>query len=389
MLSRLGAKSVHAVHSAAPLLSTRSYRSDLYGTDTYRWRQKDDLAEIRAMEYVDVKPETVKVAVTGATGHISYALLFRIASGEMFGKNQRVQIHLYDIPPMIEKAKGVAMEIYDCAFPQCEGILTTDNLDRAFDDVDVALMVGSKPRGPGEERGDLLKNNGVIFKTAAESLNRFARKSVKVTVVGNPANTNCLILANNCPDIPIENFSAMTRLDHDRGLAQLAKKAKCSLTDISRFCIWGNHSPTMFADLSNATIRGKDALTALKEANPSEDIQAWYENEYIPTVGKRGAAIIDARGASSAASAANACLAHNRDWELSQSADWKSMAVCSNGEYGVDEGLFFSYPVVCQGEKYRIVDDVPSLSAFQEERIAITQNELKSERDSVAHLLKN
>merc|ERR1719229_957128 len=298
MLSNLGKRSINVLQSTthAPLtsLSSRTYRSDLYGTDAYRWKNKDELAYIRAMEYVDVKPETVKVAVTGATGHIAYALLFRIASGEMFGKNQRVQIHLYDIPPMIEKAKGVAMEVYDCAFPQCEGILTTDNLDRAFDDIDVALLVGSKPRGPGEERADLLNNNGIIFKQQADALNKFARKSVKVTVVGNPANTNCLILANNCPDIPLENFTAMTRLDHDRGLAQVAKKGKCGLNDISNFCIWGNHSPTMFADLTNAKINGKDALTALSDANPGEDIQSWYANEFIPTVGKRGAAIIEA-----------------------------------------------------------------------------------------------
>lgn len=389
MLSRLSAKSLQAVHSSAPLISTRSFRSDLYGTDTYRWRKKDDLAYIRAMEYIDVKPETVKVAVTGASGNIGYALLFRLASGEMFGKNQRVQIHIYDIPPFIEKAKGVAMEIYDCAFPTCDGILTTDNLERAFDDIDVALLVGSKPRGPGEERADLLKNNGVIFKQQADALNKFARESVKVTVVGNPANTNCLILANNCPDIPVENFSAMTRLDHDRGLAQIAKKAKCGLNDITNFCIWGNHSPTMFADLTNAKINGKDALTALSDANPGEDIQSWYANEFIPTVGKRGAAIIDARGSSSAASAANACLAHNRDWELSDSDDWKSMAICSNGEYGVEKGLFFSYPVICQNEKYRIVENLPSFSAFQEEKIKITEDELKSERDAVSELLPN
>eukprot|EP00483_Globobulimina_turgida_P004807 UN04816 len=233
MLSKLGKRTINVLQSSSPLVSipTRSFRSDLYGTDTYRWRKKDDLAYLRAMEYVDVKPPTIKVAVTGASGNISYALLFRIASGEMFGKNQRVQLHLFDIPPMIEKVKGVAMEIYDCAYPTCEGILTTDNLDRAFDDIDVALLVGSKPRGPGEERADLLKGNGVIFKQQADALNQFARKCVKVTVVGNPANTNCLILANNCPDIPIENFSAMTRLDHDRDLAPVAKKAKCQLSD--------------------------------------------------------------------------------------------------------------------------------------------------------------
>merc|ERR1719229_478020 len=393
MLSNLGKRSINVLQSTthAPLtsLSSRTYRSDLYGTDAYRWKNKDELAYIRAMEYVDVKPETVKVAVTGATGHIAYALLFRIASVEMFGKNQRVQIHLYDIPTMIEKAKGVAMEIYDCAFPTCEGILTTDNLDRAFDDIDAALLVGSKPRGPGEERADLLKGNGVIFKKQAEALNKNARKEVKVTVVGNPANTNCLILANNCPDIPIQNFTAMTRLDHDRGLAQIAKKGKCGVSEISDFCIWGNHSPTMFADLTNAKIGGKDALTVLQEVNPSEDIQKWYNDEFIPTVGKRGAAIIEARGLSSAASAANACLAHNRDWELNEDENWKSMAVCSNGEYGIEKGLFFSYPVVCKDEKYKIVENLPAFNSFQQEKIAITEKELKEERDSVAHLLNN
>jgi malate dehydrogenase len=341
------------------------------------------------MEYVDVKPSTIKVAVTGASGNIGYALLFRLASGEMFGKNQRVQIHCYDIPPMIEKVKGVAMELYDCAFPTCEGILTTDSLERAFDDIDVALLVGSKPRGPGQERADLLRENGVIFKTQAEALNKYARDCVKVTVVGNPANTNCLILANNCPNIPIENFTAMTRLDHDRGLAQLAKKAKCALSDIRNFCIWGNHSPTMFADLTNATIHGKPALEVLAEKNPSEDIEKWYNDEYIPTVGKRGAAIIDARGLSSAASAANACLAHNRDWELNDDDNWRSMAVCSNNEYNIEKGLFFSFPVICRNEKYSIVENLPPLNAFQQQKIEITQNELLEERDAVAKLLPN
>eukprot|EP01083_Nonionella_stella_P286796 976160_1 len=341
MLSKLSQRTSSILSSTSPLttsLSRREFRSDLYGTDVYRNKQKNDLSYIRAMEYIDVKPETIKVALTGASGNIGYALAFRIASGEMFGKNQRVQLHLYDIPPMIEKVKGVACEIYDCAFPTENGILTTDNLDRAFDDIDVALLVGSKPRGPGEERADLLNNNGIIFKQQANALNTFARKCVKVTVVGNPANTNCLILANNCPDIPLENFSAMTRLDHDRGLAQIAKKAKCQVTDITDFCIWGNHSPTMFADLTNAKINGRDALSVLSEINPGEDIQEWYNTEFIPTVGKRGAAIIEARGQSSAASAANACLQHNKDWELNNDNNWKSMAICSNGEYGIDKG---------------------------------------------------
>eukprot|EP00484_Ammonia_sp_Unknown_P022927 CAMPEP_0197035688 /NCGR_PEP_ID=MMETSP1384-20130603/13409_1 /TAXON_ID=29189 /ORGANISM="Ammonia sp." /LENGTH=391 /DNA_ID=CAMNT_0042465779 /DNA_START=20 /DNA_END=1195 /DNA_ORIENTATION=+ len=391
MLSRLSKKSANVFQSATPLItqSQRTYRSDLFGTDAYRWRHKDDLALLRAMEYAEMKPSTIKVAVTGASGNIGYALLFRIASGEMFGKNQRVQLHLYDIPPMIEKVKGVALEVYDCAFPTCDGILTTDNLDRAFDDIDVALLVGSKPRGPGEERADLLNNNGVIFQQQAQALNKVARSCVKVTVVGNPANTNCLILANNCPDIPIENFTAMTRLDHDRGLAQLAKKAKCQIGDIENFCIWGNHSPTMFADLTNCKINGQDALSVLQDVNPGEDIQAWYNNEYIPTVGKRGAAIIEARGLSSAASAANACLQHNRDWELNDNDSWKSMAICSNGEYGIDKGLFFSYPVVCKNESYQIVENLPSFNSFQAEKIEITERELKEERDSVAHLLPN
>ena len=239
MLSKFCKKSQYNGHLYGSLTQIRGFRSDLIGTDVWRWNTKDKLAELRAMEYIYPKPETIKVAVTGSSGNIGYALLFRLASGEMFGKNQRVQIHAFDIPPMIEKVKGIAMELYDCAFPTCEGILVTDSVERAFDDIDCALFVGSKPRGPGMERGDLIKENGVIFKQQAQALNKYSRKeNTQVTVVGNPANTNCLILANNCPDIPIENFSAMTRLDHDRGLAQIAIKGKCKITDIKKFTMY-------------------------------------------------------------------------------------------------------------------------------------------------------
>lgn len=250
--------------------------------------------------------------------------------------------------------------------------------------------MGSKPRVAGQERGDLLRDNGVIFQTQAKALNTYARKCCKVTVVGNPANTNCLILANNCPDIPIKNFTAMTRLDHDRGLAQIAKKARCEIRDISNFCIWGNHSSTLFPDLANCEIHGRPALEVIADVNPKDDIQHWYENEFIPNVQKRGAAIIDARGSSSAASAANACLMHNRDWEMNMDSKWRSMAICSDGEYSsTSKGLIFSYPVLNQNEEYSIVDGLPSFNAFQQQKIAETEKELIQERDAVAHLLPN
>merc|ERR1719277_412354 len=325
---------------------------------------------------------TVKVAITGAAGAIGYSLLFRIASGEMFGKKQRVQIRCLELPFAMDSLKGVAMELSDCAFPLLDGIYCTDDAERCFDDIDTCLLVGSKPRGPGMERGDLLRENGAIFTGIGKALNKFARKSVKVTVVGNPANTNCLIAANNAPDIPIENFSAMTRLDHDRGLGQLANKAKCSVKDIQKFCIWGNHSPTMYPDLSNCLIKGMPAMDALKAANPGEDMDKWYKEDFMPTVQKRGAAIIAARGASSAASAANAGLMHARDWELGSQGDWTSMAVSSDGgEYGVKPGLFFSYPVTTMpGGSYSVVPNV-AVSAFSQEMIAKTEKELLEERD--------
>ena len=260
---------------------------------------------------------------------------------------------------------------------------------QAFDDVDVALMVGSLPRGPGMERGDLLQKNGEIFVTQGKALNEYARQSVKVCVVGNPANTNCLILANNAPDIPTDNFTAMTRLDHDRGMAQIALKGKCAVTDIEQFAIWGNHSSTMFPDLFNATIQGRPAMEVLREVNPNDDIDAWYREEFIPTVQQRGAAIIAARGSSSAASAANACLMHTRLWELGTKERWTSMAIASNGEYGITPGLFFSYPVTCADEQYELVEGLPSFNELQSEKIKATETELLQERDTVSYLLPN
>lgn len=284
--------------------------------------------------------------------------------------------------------RGVAMELQDCAFPLLDGVFCSDDPARAFDDVDYALLVGSLPRGPGMERGDLIEKNGTIFEATGKALNQNARKCVKVVVVGNPCNTNCLIAANNAPDIPIENFTAMTRLDHDRGLAQLAKRAQCGVSDIEGFCIWGNHSSTMYPDVSNAKINGKPVLAALKAANSDEDQQGWYEKEFIPTIQQRGAAIIQARGASSAASAANAALMHARDWELGTSGKIQSMAVQSKGEYGMTPGLWYSYPVTTEDSQYKVVEGLP-VSAFSEEKMRATEKELLTERDFVAKMLPN
>jgi len=371
-----------------PASGKRFFRSDLVGTDVYRSHKKDKLAELRAQEYTDPMPPTVKVAVTGGAGAIGYSLLFRIASGEMFGKRQRVQIRALELPFAMNALRGVAMELQDCAFPLLDGVFCSDDAARAFEDVDYALLVGSLPRGPGMERGDLIEKNGAIFEATGKALNQYARNCVKVVVVGNPCNTNCLIAANNAPDIPIENFTAMTRLDHDRGLAQLAKRAQCSVADIEGFCIWGNHSSTMYPDVSNAKIGGKSVMDALKAANGGEDQQAWYEKEFIPTIQQRGAAIITARGASSAASAANAALMHSRDWELGTGGKIQSMAVQSKGEYGMTPGLWYSYPVTTEDSQYKVVEGLP-VGAFSEEKMRATEKELLTERDFVAKMLPN
>jgi len=366
----------------------RFFRSDLVGTDVYRSHKKDALAELRAQEYTEPMPPTVKVAVTGGAGAIGYSLLFRIASGEMFGKRQRVQIRALELPFAMEALRGVAMELQDCAFPLLDGVFCSDDPARAFEDVDYALLVGSQPRGPGMERGDLIKKNGVIFEATGKALNKHARNCCKVVVVGNPCNTNCLIAANNAPDIPVENFTAMTRLDHDRSLAQLSKKGQCGVEDIEGFCIWGNHSSTMYPDVSNAKISGKPVMDALKDASGGVDQQAWYEKEFIPMIQQRGAAIIEARGASSAASAANAALMHSKDWEIGTNGKIQSMAVQSKGEYGITPGLWYSYPVTTSESQYKVVEGLP-IGAFSEQKMKATEKELLTERDFVAKMLPN
>ena len=324
--------------------------------------------------------QPLRVAVTGAAGNISYAMLFRIASGEMLGKDQPVILQLLEIAPALDALKGVVMELEDCAFPLLAGIVQTDDATVAFKDVDYALLVGSRPRGPGMERKDLLEANAAIFSAQGKALNDVASRDVKVLVVGNPANTNALIAQRNAPDLDPRNFTAMTRLDHNRAMAQLAGKTDSTVNDVKKMIIWGNHSSTQYPDLTAATVNGKPALDLVD--------REWYEATYIPEVQQRGAAIIKARGASSAASAANAAIAHVRTWALgSEENDWVSMGVYSNGEYGIAKGLIYSFPVTCANGDWSIVDGVDVSSDFSKDKMAATEQELSEERDAVAHLL--
>jgi len=318
----------------------------------------------------------VRVTVTGAAGQIGYSLLFRIAGGEMIGPEQPVVLSLLEIPDAMKTVEGVAMELDDCAFPLLAGIEMTDDAKQAFDGVNVALLVGAKPRSKGMERSDLLEANGGIFKPQGEALNAGAADDVKVLVVGNPANTNCLIAQSNAPDIPRERFTAMMRLDHNRAKAQLAKKTGASVREITQMTVWGNHSPTQYPDIFHAKVKGKDAAETVND-------QGWLENDFIPTVAKRGAAIIDARGASSAASAASSAIDHVRDWvHGTPDGDWTSMAIPSDGSYDVEEGVFSGFPVTCSGGSYSIVEGL-EVSDFSRERIQKTVAELRDERDSV------
>ncbi|WP_426241217.1 malate dehydrogenase [Psychrobacter sp. TWP2-1-2] len=324
--------------------------------------------------------QPLRVAVTGAAGNISYAMLFRIASGEMLGKDQPVILQLLEIAPALDALKGVVMELEDCAFPLLAGIVQTDDATVAFKDVDYALLVGSRPRGPGMERKDLLEANAAIFSAQGKALNDVASRDVKVLVVGNPANTNALIAQRNAPDLDPRNFTAMTRLDHNRAMAQLAGKTESTVNDVKKMIIWGNHSSTQYPDLTAATVNGKPALDLVD--------REWYEATYIPEVQQRGAAIIKARGASSAASAANAAIAHVRTWALgTDENDWVSMGVYSNGEYGIAKGLIYSFPCTCTNGDWSIVDGVDVSSDFSKEKMAATEQELSEERDAVAHLL--
>jgi malate dehydrogenase len=316
------------------------------------------------------------VTVTGAAGQIGYALLFRIASGQMLGPDEKVNLRLLEIPDAVKAAEGTAMELQDCAFPLLASTEIFDDAAKAFDGVNVAMLVGARPRSKGMERADLLEANGQIFKPQGEALNAGAADDVRILVVGNPANTNALIAMSNAPDIPGERFTAMTRLDENRAVAQLADKLGVGVEEVQDLAIWGNHSPTMFPDLFNAKVNGQRAVDQVD--------MDWYENEYIPRVGKRGAEIIDARGASSAASAANAAIDHVRDWV--QGADGlRSMAVRSNGEYDVDEGLISSFPLRVSGGSYEIAEGL-EVDEFARGKIDATVSELRDERESVREL---
>jgi len=325
--------------------------------------------------------EPLRVAITGASGQIGYALIFRIASGAMFGPKTPVILHLLELPQALKALTGVVMELEDCAFPLVRGIVATDNPDKAFDGVDYALLVGAKPRGPGMERKDLLKENAKIFRDQGRALNKVGKgKDTRVAVVGNPANTNALITSYHAPLIPKTNISAMTRLDYNRGISQLSTHLKCDLRDIHRFVIWGNHSSTQFPDISHATFGGKYLNDLIDKK--------WLVNTFIPGVQKRGQEVIKAKdGKSSAASAASALVDHVRDLYLGSGGKWTSIAVCSEGEYGVSKGLFYSYPIIHNpGGSWDIVRDLP-VDEFAAERMELTHKELVEERDNVSEYL--
>ena len=321
----------------------------------------------------------MRVTVTGAAGAIGYALLFRVASGQLLGSDTPVHLSLLEIPDAVKAAEGTAMELDDCAFPLLQGIDIHDDPAQAFEGTEVALLVGARPRTKGMERADLLEANGGIFKPQGEAIAAHADDAVKVLVVGNPANTNALIAMTAAADLPRERFTAMTRLDHNRAVGQLAKKVACEVTDITNMAVWGNHSPTMYPDLWNAKVKGQVAAEVVND-------QEWIEDDFLPTVGKRGAAIIEARGSSSAASAANAAVDHVHDWVLGTPGDdWVSMAVVSDGSYGVEEGLISSFPCRCAGGEWEIVQGL-ELNDFSRSKLEVTVNELIEERDAVRKL---
>ncbi len=320
----------------------------------------------------------VRVAITGAAGQIGYQLAFRIASGQLLGQDQPVILQLLEIPPALPALQGVVMELDDCAFPTLAGVIATDQPDTAFKDADYALLVGARPRGPGMERKDLLEANAQIFSVQGKAMNDHANPDIKVLVVGNPANTNALIAQQNAPKLNARNFTAMTRLDHNRAEAQLAQKTESHVTDIDQLVIWGNHSATQYPDISNTTVKGKAA--------PDLVDQDWLVEDFIPTVQQRGAAIIKARGASSAASAASAAIDHVRDWALGTGDNWVSMAVPADGSYGVEPGIIYSFPVRCANGDYEIVQGL-SISDFSRERMDASEAELREERAAIEHLL--
>ncbi|HAT53449.1 malate dehydrogenase [Burkholderiales bacterium] len=321
----------------------------------------------------------VRVAVTGAAGQIGYSLLFRIASGEMLGKDQPVILQLLEITPALNALNGVVMELEDCAFPLLTDIIQSDDPKIAFKDADIALLVGARPRSKGMERKDLIEANGAIFTVQGQALNEVANRNVKVLVVGNPANTNAYIAMKSAPDLPQRNFTAMLRLDHNRALSQLASKTGMSVDSIKKLVVWGNHSPTMYPDYRFASIDGKPAPEAVND-------QDWYKNTFISTVGKRGAAIIEARGLSSAASAASAAIDHVKDWVLGSSGEWTTMGVPSDGSYGIPEGVIYGFPTICADGDYQIVPNL-EIDEFSRSKMDNTLQELEEERSAVSHLL--
>jgi len=321
----------------------------------------------------------VRVTITGAAGQIGYQLAFRIASGQMLGPDQPVILQMLEIPPALPALQGVMMELDDCAFSTLAGLVGTDDPNVAFHDSDYALLVGARPRGPGMERKDLLEANAAIFSVQGKAMNEHASRDIRVLVVGNPANTNALIASSNAPDIPAANFTAMTRLDHNRAMAQLATKTGNHVNDITCMTIWGNHSATQYPDVSNASVSGSKATDLVD--------QSWLAGEFIPVVQQRGAAIIKARGASSAASAASAAIDHVRDWALgTPDGDWVSMAIPADGSYGIEPGIIYSYPVRCSGGQYEIVQGL-SIDDFSRERMDATETELREERAAIEELL--
>ena len=323
--------------------------------------------------------QPVRVTVTGAAGQISYALLFRIASGAMLGQDQPVILQLLEITPAMGALEGVVMELNDCAFPLLQDVVISDDPEVAFKDTDYALLVGARPRGPGMERKDLLEANAAIFSVQGKAINSVASRDIKVLVVGNPANTNALIASANAPDIDAGQFTAMTRLDHNRALSQLAEKTGAHTTEIKKMTIWGNHSNTQYPDISNTVVKGENAAEMVD--------QAWLEDDFIPTVQERGAAIIKARGASSAASAAAAAIDHMRTWALGTAeGDWVSMAIPSDGSYDIEPGIMYSYPVTCHNGSYSIVQGL-EISEFSRSRMDATEDELRQERSAIEHLL--
>ena len=324
--------------------------------------------------------KTINVAVTGAAGQIGYSILFRIASGEIFGKDTHINLNLLEITPSLNALKGVVMELEDCAFPLVKSLSISDEPEIAFKDADYAILIGARPRGKGMERADLLQANAKIFIEQGKALNNVAHDNTKILVVGNPANTNAYIAMKSAPNIPKKNFTAMLRLDHNRALSQLSQKANSDVNSISGLVVWGNHSPTMYPDIRYTKINGESAEKLISD-------REWYENYFIPTVAKRGAAIIDARGLSSAASAANAAIDHIRDWHNGSSKPWTTMGVPSNGEYNIPENIIFGFPCICENNDYQIVNDL-DIDQFSQKMIYNTLNELIEEQKSVESLLK-